>query len=444
MNPTNELDRLAEFATAVFDGRQPVPGEVLQHGKRVILDSVGAIVAGRSTVDVASLDRGLAAGSSALMQGLVGGVAGVALEMDEGCAASRGHPGIHVVPAALALAKQISCDGEAFLRATIAGYEVAARIGHATTFRPFIHPHGTWGACGAATTAGLLQGLTGPSLANALKIAAALPVATHYNTVYAGATARNLWSGLGNFTGMLAVTASAAGFTGNADALAGAMGNSLGTAFDPVRAVEGLGTSWFIVQNYFKQYPCCRHAHVAIDAYAEILAESGATASDIERVRIETYQRAADAVGRIVRPETPLQAKFSLPFMIAAYTAEGGLSRESFEPPMLSRHAASPLAGRVDVAASDAFTGLLPTRAANVSVTLSDGRLFEKERHGSHGDPDDRLSDVEVDRKFMDLAGPVLGVEAAAVLRDRIRALEGCSTVGWLSDLSLVPDAAAE
>jgi 2-methylcitrate dehydratase PrpD len=339
-----------------------------------------------------------------------------------------------VVPAALRAAARHGASGEALLRAVVAGYEVAARLGHATTFRPLVHPHGTWGVCGAATAVGLLSGLTGDRLANALGIAGALALATHYNTVYAGATARNLWSGMGLLAGQVAVEAALAGVTGAPDSAAGTLGDSLGTGYDPAAATAGLGTRWFLRENYFKQYPCCRHAHVAIDAYRDALAEAAVPAERIRAVSVRTYRRAADAVGRIVHPGTPLQARFSLPFMLAAVTEQGALTRETFEPPLLERLARLPLAARVRVVADEAMTARLPRRGATVTLTRDDGLEVVSTRIGSHGDPTDPLSEAEHAEKIRGLLVPVLGQGAAARLFETLQGIDRLDRVPDLLD----------
>ncbi len=420
----SDLPALAAFAGDIYTGRLVLPEAVRDKARAVVTDTVAAVLAGRTLPELQALGGRLEGAGGALAALLVNGAAGVSLELDEGCAPSRGHPGVHVVPAAVQAAAARGASGEAFLRAVVAGYEVAARLGHATTFRPLIHPHGTWGVCGAATAVGLLAGLQGARLANALGIAGALSLATHYNSVYAGATARNLWSGLGNLAGRLAVEAAAAGFAGAPDSHAGTLGDSLGTAYDPALALAGLGQRWFLLENYFKQYPCCRHAHVAIDGYREALAAAAVPVERIRAVEVRTYQRAADAVGRIVRPGTTLQAKFSLPFMLAAVSERGELTRADFEPPHLERLAALPLAERVRVIGDRAMTELLPQRGARVTLTLDDGREIAVTRLGSHGDPDDPLSRAELAEKFHALVDPVLGAGRAAELHARLQQLD--------------------
>lgn len=425
MTEVSEFAELATFARSLFDGTLALPDEAYDQARRIVLDTVGVIVAGQTVPEVAALHERL--GQDPLGDLIAKGAASVSLELDEGCPPARGHPGIHVVPAALAGARLANVSGELFLRAVIAGYEVSARIGSATTLRSEIHPHGTWGAIGAATALGLLRGLSSARLEAALCIAATLPLATHYASIYEGATARNLWSGVGNALGLVAVLSAESGYQGAPGGARGTLGESIGVAFDPSRAVADLGTRWFLSENFFKQYPCCRHAHVAVDAFLQAL--EGERPDDIEMVHVSTYDRAVVAVGKIVRPETPLQAKFSLPYILSVAAANGTLVREDFEAPNLERNAKLPLASKVVMSVDDALTAMLPRRSAEVRLTMTDGRHVNRRQIGTHGDADDPLSDSEIEQKFLALSSPVLGDAASRQLLETIRALRSSPDV---------------
>src|SRR5204863_2654705 len=95
---------------------------------------------------------------AAMDAALLNGTAGTFLELNEGNLHAKGHPGIQVVPAAVALAQEIGSSGEALLAAVAVGYDVCARISRAAQVRIEVHPHGTWGVIGAAVAAGRLKG----------------------------------------------------------------------------------------------------------------------------------------------------------------------------------------------------------------------------------------------------------------------------------------------
>ncbi|MFB9971882.1 hypothetical protein ACFFMP_18680 [Pseudoroseomonas cervicalis] len=70
-------------------------------------------------------------------------------------------------------------------------------------------------------------------------------------------------------------------------------------------------------------------------------------------------------------------------------------------------------------------------RAARLRLELRDGRVFEHEQPTRKGDPEDPLTDAELDAKFSDLAEPVLGQDAAAALRALV--LRGTALPGALA-----------
>lgn len=438
------VEALADFAAAVYAGDVALSAAVQARAKQIALDSVGVMVAGRTLPEVAALRDELAGEAGLLATVLLNGTAGVSLELDEGCAASRGHPGIHLLPTALEVAAREGVNGTALLRAIIAGYEIAARLGGATVLRPDVHPHGTWGACGAAVAAGLMMGLAPARLATAIRIAATLSIATHYSTVYAGATARNLWSGMGNLAGLLAVNAARAGYTGANGAPEHVYGEAQGTSFDPAVATAGLGEAWYITRNYFKQYACCRHAHSAVDAFRSLVDPRGLKAKDIDSIEVSTYRRAVEAIGQTRRPQSSLSAKFSLPYIFGVYLETGGLGREAFEPPHLGDPASYVFADRVEVREEAAYTAMLPDqRVARVRLHTAGGAMLEAEAKGSRGDPDDPLSEDELLEKFYQLTTPVLGRSGAEILASQIRRLESLDTVVTIvRPLGLVPEAA--
>src|SRR4029450_5603954 len=67
--------------------------------------------------------------SDAFWAALTNATAGVALEVDEGSRLGGGHPAIHVVPGALAVAEERRLDGRRLIESVVAGYEVGSRGG---------------------------------------------------------------------------------------------------------------------------------------------------------------------------------------------------------------------------------------------------------------------------------------------------------------------------
>ena len=175
------LDRLSRF---VVDTRlESLPATAVQAARLVLLDTVGAMVAGSALPENRRLaeamhERRSRAGATLIGHGgrvdpllatFANATAGVTLEVDEGSRLGGGHPAVHVIPAALAVAEDTGADGRRLLEAIIAGYEVCSRLGTATTPRPNVHSHGTWGTIGTAVAVAEL------SAAQSQRSAAELP-----------------------------------------------------------------------------------------------------------------------------------------------------------------------------------------------------------------------------------------------------------------------------
>jgi 2-methylcitrate dehydratase PrpD len=187
------LAALARFVAGTADDGIPVSAR--DHAALIVADTIGAILGGSREPEVGRLhaDGERAAGpATALGAGfprvepwwaiVANGLAGTMLELDEGHRFARGHPGIHVLPAALAEAERLGRSGAALLTAVVVGYDVAARLGGAGPVRPGMHMHGVHGAVGAAAAVARLRELDGDVTARALGVAAGLTLGTSWRT----------------------------------------------------------------------------------------------------------------------------------------------------------------------------------------------------------------------------------------------------------------------
>ena len=191
----------------------------------VLADTVGAILGGSHEPEVRRLHGGAdrAVGPATVLGAgfprvepwwaiVANGLAGTMLELDEGNRFARGHPGIHVLPAALAEAERLGRSGAALVAALVVGYDVAARLGGGAPVRPGMHMHGVHGAVGAAAAVARLRELDAEVTARALGVAAGLTLGTSWRTALGGATVRNAYAGVAGANGWLAVDLAVAGY----------------------------------------------------------------------------------------------------------------------------------------------------------------------------------------------------------------------------------------
>jgi len=115
------------------------------------------------------------------------------------------------------------------------------------------------------------------------------------------------------------------------------------------------------------------------------------------------------------------EAKFSLPYVVCRALLSGTVRLGAFEPAQIADPLARALMRRVRLVADPELTAGFPRmRAARVTVTLRDGRVLQHFAPWRRGDPEAPLTDAEIDDKFSELAGPVIGSDAAATLLRRL------------------------
>src|SRR3989442_10592525 len=217
-----------------------LPEAARERTKELGLDLLGVALRGSaepSSQPVAALVReqppgpasliGAGLASGAAWAALANGTAAHAIEMDDVTTESSLHPGVAVVPAALAVAEERAADGAAFLAAVVAGYEVTIRVGNAlnpaSAYRRGFHPTGVAGAFGAAVAAGRLLGLDAAGLTHAIGIAGTL-AAGSLEYLSDGAWTKRLNAGWAAHAGVVAAGLARGGLTGPATALDGPLG----------------------------------------------------------------------------------------------------------------------------------------------------------------------------------------------------------------------------
>jgi 2-methylcitrate dehydratase PrpD len=441
------LDRLARFAASTR--LDTLPPATVAAAKLVFLDTLGAMLAGSALTENTRLAQlaatrsargtatlvGHAARADSFWAALSNATAGVALEMDEGNRLGGGHPAIHVIPGALAVAEEHGLPGSRLLEALVAGYEIGSRLGGATTARPNVHSHGTWGTISTAVAAARLTESSADAIRSVMNLAASMSPANTWTPALDGATIRNLYPGRSAFQGLLAVELLRCGFTGLDDAPSDVYGTILADRFRPALAVAGLGDDYRIEQNYFKFHACCRYNHYALDALGKMRDAHPLDADDILRVHITTIPfglRMADPT-----PPNMLAAKFSIPYAVAASLVLKTAGVAAFEPAALGDPRISELARRVEVSADSEMSPRSADRpTARVRLFLRDGRILEETATVVRGDAANPVPVDEVVEKFLALSSPVLGEPRARRLAELSHELDALKDVrdltAWL------------
>ena len=442
------VETLAKFAEDLRT-HPPAP-EVLHHAKRAVVDWVAALLPGAVEPPATLLERTLAGdldrGSATLGTGrpataraaaLINGAAAHTVEVDDIFKDAIFHPGAPTIAAALAAAQELGADGAAFLRAMIAGYEISTRIGVAMgrTHYRYWHNTGTIGSFGAAAACAELYALDRRRFAHALAtvttFAAGLQQAFRMESM-----SKPLHAGRAAEAGLLAAQLAREGVTGSLDVIEGAagFGRAMGDAPDWSAALATLGRDWHIARMTFKNHACCGHAFAAIDGALALQRRLGVPHGDLARVTVGTYRTALEVAGA-ENPTSAMAARFSLKYVVATALVHGSVRLGAFDAARLDDPATRALMSRIELTVDPEIDALFPQqRAARVTMTTHDGRGESFLQPTRKGDPDAPLSDAELEEKFRELAGGVIGRAHADGMLARLWTLDRSPDLMFLRD----------
>lgn len=402
---------LVDWMAAAIAGHRSELSERLQHAMRDELDRGGA--------------RLVASGRQALpgVAALINGASAHVMEFDDIYRDALYHPGAPVIAAALAVAQTAGLDGARLLNAVVCGYEISNRIGVAVNPQHYRYWHttATVGAFGAAAAAASAMNLNreacGHALANAASFAAGLQQAFRSD-----AMTKPLHVGRAAQNGVFAALTAQQGITGAAGMLDGDIGftKAMGSGGDLTEVMADLGERYTIRQTTQKNHGCCGHIFASIDAVLAITANHTIDIDTVRAINIGTYQAALDITGR-ADPATPMEARFSTPWCVAAALVQGSVRLRAFTSDALADATLRSLADKVTLRLDDEINSKFPyQRQSRVELYLQDDTRLTHFAETRKGDPEDPLSDDELNDKFTELAGPHMPKDVVDRLRETL------------------------
>lgn len=439
-----ELRRLAQYAV---DFRlEDAPPEVVKAAKFCVLDNVGAALGAVHHGEIPEIcqqwktwtQSASSYQASVWGQGfkldvfqalLLNGIMGHDLELDDVHTVSKSHIGAVVVETAWTLAEAIKGNGKNFLEAVCVGYEIMARVGMAmdviSNRKRGWHGTGVIGTFGAAAAAGHLLGLTEDQMVSALGMAG-----TQSSGLWAfleeGSTCKKLHPARAAVNGLTAALLAQAGMTGPEhilDAKDGGLYRAVSDAFNMERLTDGLGKKFEILEIDKKPYPCCRTTHHAIDA--ALALRDQVKSEEIGKIVVETYEVGVLQCGSLAYPQSPVEAKFSIPYTVAAALVRGKVSLAEFSGEVLANKQIRELAEKVSVVSDPMFSGRYPKRwGCRMRVVKLDGNEIVKQIDDMSGSWACPLTKEQEIGKFVGLAEGVFDSKTVTKMVKKILSIE--------------------
>lgn len=439
-----QIEDLAAFVAATtWDN---VPAAVQHQTKLVLLDTLGVILAGAERPEVRRLRTQLGTGSGATVfargwpshdprtAALLNGIAGRSIELCEGLRFVSGQAAMQLLPGVLAVGEHARQSGREMLTALLVGYDLVARLAGGFTPRPLAHQNGQVSLVAAAAAGARLRGLDAAGISRAMRIATTLVLTPSYTGAVAGATALNVAGGMSGFAAALAPELVLAGFEAQDDAIEQAFGRLVGDGFSADGVLDGLGTRWHIMRNYFRLYACCNPIHPALDCLGQVLATLRPRPDEIARIDIATYRFASVMCNP--DPANFFASKYSLPHAAATMVVRGHIGHSSLDDTALNDPTIGSLRQRVTVSEDPAMSALAPRlRPARVTVVLTDGRSGTHACDSHRGDFENPFAEAELREKFRELAGVALTEEGTTVIEQAVDNCERWKDVGEIGAL---------
>jgi 2-methylcitrate dehydratase PrpD len=435
-----------------------LPASTLNAAKQVLLDASGVMLGAsglaqepRAFIALARASGpgpctilGTAERVSAPMAAFANGAMAHALDYEDAFDQVPGHPNASLVPALLALAQaEGPVDGQRFLTALALGSDLACRMALALRQPMEIggwYPPPILAGFGAVAGAANLLGLSAVQTRDALSLMlcqTVMPGEIKYSQGTVIRAVREAFPAQAAVLSVLLAREGVAGFEQPLEGRAGFFALFAGGHFAESDLVDGLGRRFWIERLTFKPWPSCRGTHPFIEMALELRR-----AHDIDPAQIAAIEVAVDDVQQMLveparrkaAPEVAIDAKFSVPFVLAIALARGRVGLDDFGAGSLGDRQVLELAAKVSatVAPEDSWQR---GEGGRMSIRMIDGRSFEASIDSALGCPERPLDESARIAKFIDCAGRAarsLGQDAAERLAGRILGLENCPDVGKL------------
>jgi 2-methylcitrate dehydratase PrpD len=421
--------QLATYLAGV--AAQPLPRDVQERTKLHLLDTLAAIISGAtldagqraigyvrregSATDATVIGGGLTATSADAA--FANGMSGHADETDDSHPAGF-HPGCGIVAAALAIAEREQSSGTTLLRAIAAGYDVGSRAALAAMPRAArargysVSSHAIGGTFGAAPPPATQLALDVDQVCCVLSYTAQqawgsrsyLRDAHHVEKafVYGGRTAR---------AGVMAATMVQRGFDAVPDVLDGEFNylDAVGYGADRAALVDGLGSRWEIMRTNIKRYPVGSPILGVVEGFNRLLRQQTIQAGSVKHVELTMPALSAQVVNERDMPNVNAQ------HIAAVMLLDGGLSvAASHDYQRMADPLVVELRRKIELCSGAAEQG------TSVRVELVDGRVLVEHVQPTGGLPQPE----DVQRKALELIGPLTGERAARELIDQVLRME--------------------
>ena len=422
-------DYVAKFVVATK--YEDIPADVVELGKKSILDGLGLALAGsKAQTGVLCLQYlgkegicngkativGTAQKTSPRFAAFANGVSIHADDFDDTqLSAAKDHvygllvhPTVPVLPAALALAEH-GVSGKELMLAYHLGVEVECKVAEAISPRHYqdgFHSTGTCGPFGSAVACAKLLRFDQPKILNVLGLVASQSGGLRENF---GTMTKPFQAGHAAESGVASAEFVSLGWTAAEQILEADRGffHAFGGSFDPPAVMDRLGKPWTFASPgiSLKPYPSGSLTHPAMTEMARLIGAENIQADQVEKVDIGANHNMTTTLLHH-RPKNGLEGKFSMEFCMAVLLVKRKAGLGEFSDQVVQQPEIQAVIPKVNFyvdpeaedAGFDKMTSLL-------RVHLKNGRVITGRADFGKGSPSNPMTFEEAATKFRGCAG---------------------------------------
>src|SRR5947208_1796468 len=406
---------------------EDVPREVIELGKKSILDGLGLALAGSRAQTGAICRRYLehlgGCGGKATVVGsglktsprFAAWTNGISIHADDfddtqlSAAKDRVygllvHPTVPVLPAILALSAQRNISGKEFMLAYHLGVEVECKIAEAISPRHYqdgFHSTGTCGALGSAAACAKLLRFDQSKVQNALGLAASQSGGLRENF---GTMTKPFQAGHAAESGVVSANLVALGWTAAEQILEADRGffHAFGGSYDPSALMNRLGKPWTFASPgiSLKPYPSGSLTHPAMTELMRLIEANNIQADQVEKVDCGANHNVTTTLLHR-SSNTGLEAKFIMTFCLAILLLERKAGLGEFSDKVVQRADVQEMIWKINFyvdpqAESAGFDKMMSI----LKIHLRDGRVITGRADFAKGSPANPMSFDEAATKF--------------------------------------------
>ena len=424
----NHKELTKEIANFVVATRlENTPRDVIERGQIHLLDALGLGIAGTESAVFKKIKTYIGTGnknktSSILCNSLQVSASSAALANGTAMHADNYddtnpqptpdrnggiHAGAVVIPATLAVGEAVGATGAELSAAMHCGLEVACKLNHGINARHYqsgYHATSSLGIFGATAAAARLLKLDEAGVINALAIATAKAGGIRGNF---GTMTEQIHCGTAAESGVAAAGMALSGITG-APAIFerknGWFGATAG-GFIPEAICGKLGKPWAIVDpgTSIKPWPNGALTHPAMELMLKLMSENEIKPDKIQEISVQTNQRVRETLVHD-NPNNASEARFSMPFALAALVLNGHAGLRIFSDQMVTNPAIKALMRKINFSSYSQIKSDYSNVTSLIKLRMNDGQVINGRADFARGSKNAPMNWEEIEKKFRECA----------------------------------------